>query len=223
MKKRVFILFICVASILSACSNKKDNDRIVVTEHKFIDDNDIISEESDITIKEDEEVKEGETFSDPFVEGTLNYTIVDYKEYSSLQDANINMNDLVEPHNTYASQDIGEKYQKIDDFVNGEGEVNDENRLIILKIRISNIDAIGMTKKNEFNIYDIALRGGEQVSQFNVAYFSEYGKTDSEQPLHYNLKQGEDMEVRLGFFVLKEDISNLVGVISNSDVQFSIR
>ncbi len=82
--------------------------------------------------------------------------------------------------------------------------------------------SLALIKKNEFNISSIALRDGENISQYNAAYFSEAGKTDMNQPLHYTLDQGNSLDIRIGYFVLKEDMENIVGAVSDSDIQFSI-
>ena len=88
---------------------------------------------------------------------------------------------------------------------------------------IKNKDAVGLTKKNEFTVSNIALRGGKNVSQYNVAYFSESASVDSEQPLYYNLEQGDSKDVKIGYLILKDDMENMVGVVSDSDIQFMIR
>ena len=129
----------------------------------------------------------------------------------------------MEPHNTFYLQDIGEQFQKVDDYVNQDGALNDKFSLIILDMTIKNDDAVGMTKKNEFTVSNIALRGGENVSQYNVAYFSERASVNSEQPLHYSLEQGDSKDVKIGYLILKDDMENMVGVISDSDIQFIIQ
>ena len=103
------------------------------------------------------------------------------------------------------------------------GTLNNKISIVILDMTIKNKDAVGLTKKNEFTVSNIALRGGKNVSQYNVAYFSESASVDSEQPLYYNLEQGDSKDVKIGYLILKDDMENMVGVVSDSDIQFMIR
>ena len=90
-------------------------------------------------------------------------------------------------------------------------------------MEIENKNAVGMIKKNEFNVANFALRGGENVSQYNISYFDKASILDPERPLYYNLEQGKSIDVRIGYFVKEDDIENMVGVISDSDVQFFLK
>ena len=183
------------------------------------------SDANKIMIKDTKDtIKAQDTFADPFVDGTLNYTIQNCMVYKNLSEAGIDVDELIEPHNIYYSQDIGEQYQTIEDFVTEDGKIVDSHELIVLNVEIQNENAVGMIKKNEFSVSNIALRGGESedVSQYNIAYFSQAGILDKEEPLSYQLEQGKSMEIQLAYLVLKEDVENIIGVISDSDVQFFI-
>ena len=204
-----------MAITLAACGNtSKDvqNDTSGSVDEKKI----VINDKEDIISKNIE-------FNDPFVNGKLTYKLNGYSIYDNLNEAGLTESDIIEPHNTFYLQDIGEQFQKVDDYVNQDGALNDKFSLIILDMTIKNDDAVGMTKKNEFTVSNIALRGGENVSQYNVAYFSERASVNSEQPLHYSLEQGDSKDVKIGYLILKDDMENMVGVISDSDIQFIIR
>jgi hypothetical protein len=206
-------------SLLTACGNQKlSSDTNALGTENLAD-----SDSNKIEIKDTPDVEQQrEPFLDPFVEGKLSYTVQSCNRYTTLAEANIEKDMLIEPHNTYFSQDIGEEYQTVSDFVNEDGSIVDTHEFVVLEMKIENKDAVGIIKKNDFNISSIALRGGENVSQYNVAYFSEAGKASMDQPLHYTLDQGNSLDIRIGYFVLKEDMENIVGVVSDSDVQFSI-
>ncbi len=78
----------------------------------------------------------------------------------------------------------------------------------------------GYLRKNEFNIYDLGLYGGKPITHYYPAYFSEAGKVDLAQPFHYTLEQGQEINVKVAYLVLKEDIEGLVGMIN--ETQFAI-
>jgi hypothetical protein len=219
MKRKLIVMGLLACSLLSACGNQVLSSNTNALETENIAD----SDSNKIEIKDTPDVEQQrEPFLDPFVEGKLSYTVQSCNSYTTLAEANVEKDMLIEPHNTYFSQEIGEEYQTISDFVNEDGSIVDTHEFVVLEMKIENEDAVGIIKKNEFNIANIALRGGENVSQYNVAYFSEAGKTNMDQPLHYTLDQGNSLDIRIGYFVLKEDMENIVGVVSDSDVQFSI-
>lgn len=204
-----------MAITLAACGNtSKDlqNDT-----SGFVDERKIVINDTEKIISKNIE------FNDPFVNGTLTYKLNGYSIYDNLNEAGLTEGDIMEPHNTFYLQEIGEQFQKIDDYMKQDGTLNEKFKLIILDMTIKNVNAVGMTKKNEFTVSNIALRGGENVSQYNVAYFSERASVNSEQPLHYSLEQGDSNDVKIGYLILKDDMENMVGVISDSDIQFMIR
>ena len=214
-RKKIYIAGMLIAIILSACGNvSKDlqNDTSDSVDERKIDIND-----SEDTISKNID------FNDPFVDGTLTYKLNGYSIYDNLNEAGLTESDIIEPHNTFYSQDIGEQFKTIDDYVNPDGTLNNKISIVILDMTIKNKDAVGLTKKNEFTVSNIALRGGKNVSQYNVAYISESASVDSEQPLYYNLEQGDSKDVKIGYLILKDDMENMVGVVSDSDIQFMIR
>ena len=214
-RKKIYIAVMVIAITLAACGNtSKDvqNDTSGSVDEKKI----VINDKEDIISKNIE-------FNDPFVNGTLTYKLNGYSIYDNLNEAGLTEGDIMEPHNTFYLQDIGEQFQKVDDYPNQDAALIDKFSLIILDMTIKNKDAVGLTKKNEFTVSNIALRGGKNVSQYNVAYFSESASVDSEQPLYYNLEQGDSKDVKIGYLILKDDIENMVGVVSDSDIQFMIR
>lgn len=219
MKRKLIAIGLLSCSLLSACGYQEFSSSPSILERENVADNDA----NEIEIKDTEdEIAQTTPFWDPFVKGKLSYTVQSCNIYTMMEEANVENDMLIEPHNTYFSQEVGEKYQKISDFINDDGSIVDTHVFVVLEMKIENEDAIGLIKKNEFTISSIALRGGKNVSQYNPAYFSEAGKTNPDQPLHYILNQSDSLDIRLGYFVLKEDIENLVGVVSDSEVQFSI-
>ncbi len=219
MKRKRIVIGLLACYLLSACGNPKLSSDTNASEIE----NAVDSDANKIEIKDTPDVGQlAEPFLDPFVEGKLSYTVQSCNSYTTLTEANVEKDMLIEPHNTYFSQEIGEQYQIISDFVNDDGSIVDTHEFVVLEMKIANEDAVGLIKKNEFNISSIALRGGKNVSQYNAAYFSEAGKANINQPLHYTLEQGNRLDVRIGYFVLKEDMKNIVGAVSDSDVQFSI-
>lgn len=214
-RKKIYITVTVMAITLAACGNtSKDlqNDT-----SGFVDERKIVINDTEKIISKNIE------FNDPFVNGTLTYKLNGYSIYDNLNEAGLTEGDIMEPHNTFYLQEIGEQFQKIDDYMKQDGTLNEKFKLIILDMTIKNVNAVGMTKKNEFTVSNIALRGGENVSQYNVAYFSERASVNSEQPLHYSLEQGDSNDVKIGYLILKDDMENMVGVISDSDIQFMIR
>lgn len=219
MKRKLIVIGMLACSVLSACGNQELSSDTSTSEIENIADSDA----NKIEIKDTPDVgQQTEPFLDPFVEGKLSYTVQNCNSYTTLAEANVEKDMLIEPHNTYFSQEVGEEYQTISDFVNDDESIVDTHEFVVLEMKIENEDAVGVIKKNEFNISNIALRGGENVSQYNAAYFSEAGKTNMNQPLHYTLAQGNSLDIRIGYFVLKEDMENIVGAVSDSNIQFSI-
>lgn len=195
---------------------------------------DVVQENSDATLNFEETNKENnltdkeilnlpKEFSDPFVEGNLCYSVSSCKTVQKLSDADIKKKDLLSPHNVYGSQDTGEKYQKADDYIEKKGNISASHVLVVLELEVKNRDAVGIEKKNEFNVANISLYGKKTSSQYHVAYFSEAGRDDLEQPLHFKLEQGKSMHIRLAYFMLKEDAEQFFGMISDSDVQFRVK
>ncbi|WP_448754289.1 DUF5027 family lipoprotein [Agathobacter sp.] len=214
-RKKIYITVMVLAITLAACGN---------TSKDLQNDTSGSVDERKIVINDTEKIiSKNIEFNDPFVNGTLTYKLNGYSIYDNLNEAGLTEGDIMEPHNTFYSQEIGEQFQKIDDYMKQDGTLNEKFKLIILDMTIKNVNAVGMTKKNEFTVSNIALRGGENVSQYNVAYFSERASVNSEQPLHYSLEQGDSNDVKIGYLILKDDMENMVGVISDSDIQFMIR
>ena len=204
MKRKLIAIgwLMCFVLLVSACGKQESSNENTVSKVESVEDGDM----NKIYIKATPDVEQQkEPFLDPFVKGKLSYTVQSCNSYTTLTDASVEKDMLIDPHNTYFSQETGEQYQTVSDYVNKDGSVVDTHEFVVLEMKIENQDAVGLIKKNEFSISNISLRGGENVSQYNVAYFTEAGKTDVNQPLHYTLDQGNSLDVRIGYFVLKED------------------
>ena len=206
--KRKMLCSVCIAGAiaLSGCSffEKDTSHEIVINDAKDIKEKDV-------------------SFNDPFVEGQLIYELEDCNIYDNLSDAKISVDDMMDPHNVFYDQEMGEKYQTVNDYIESDGKIKNQFKLVVLDMEIENKNAVGMIKKNEFNVANFALRGGENVSQYNISYFDKASILDPERPLYYNLEQGKSIDVKIGYFVKEDDIENMVGVISDSDVQFFLR
>lgn len=178
--------------------------------------------ESPIWEKSDEGVELGRTFKSPFVEGNLYYTVSHTGIYQNLEEAGISMEEVIMPYNTYGSQELWGEYMEVSDYIDEKGEVTETHCLVVLDIHVENEDAVGMFKKNNFAINSLCLYGGDPVTQYYPAYFSEAGKVEPEQPFHYVLEQGQEMDVRLAYLILEEDLQDLEGKVSDSETEFSI-
>lgn len=224
MKKRknaaLIISFLAVL-FLSACSYLPS----------INDDSDDVVEAEKIRIKNTEEaIDKSSVISDPFCEGTLNYRITDCQVYQSLQKAGISQSDLTDyVEIMYSSAEDAEKYRELSDYLTSDGGIADTHRLLVLSLNIQNVNAVGLEKKDEFNINSILLYGGENedVSVYSPVYFSEAGKVDPGNEahiFHYKLEQGENRDVRLGYFVLEKDVESLKGAFggTDQDIQFNI-
>jgi hypothetical protein len=219
MNRKILLLFFGTMILMSACGKqnigKKENVSDIAT---------VTEKSNSIVIYNSSKIKKkNASFRDPFVSGNLNYKVIGCDTYETLQDAKVERDMIQEPYNVYSSNEVGQKYQKISDFVSDDGRVTDSHVFLVLNIRVQNKDAVGIEKKNEFTVSSFSLRGGDDVNQYNISYFSDANKVNADQPLHYKLEQGKSIDFKLGYFVQKEDLKNLVGVISDSDVQFSIK
>ena len=122
----------------------------------------------------------------------------------------------------YADAEKTYEFQTLSDYMGEDGSLLGGHVFVTVDFRIENIDAVGKIKKKEFSIYNMAVWGGDPVNIYRIVYFSEAGKADAEQVYHYNLGQGESLDVRVGYLVLKEDTENMVGAVENAGVQFSL-
>lgn len=211
MKKMIMIMMMCLFVLcFLACSRQ---------------DEEIFEAEPDVINDADEIEEAFEPFHDPLADGTLLYQVKDCQIYDNITDAGIEKKDILEPHSIYASYELITKYSKVSALVYKNGSVQEDHVFVLVDFQIKNIDAIGRIKKKEFSVSNMSIWGGKPVSRYHVAYFSEAGKVDSIQTLHYNLEQGKVIDVQIGFFVLKEDTKNMVGVIESSenDVQFYLQ
>ena len=209
------VLFISACSYLPSINDDADGD---------------VVEDEKIRIKNTEEaIDKSSAISDPFCEGTLNYRITDCQVYQSLQEAGISQSDICDPANMYSSSEDSQQYQEFSDYLTPDGGIVESHRLLVLSLNIQNVDAVGLEKKDEFLINSILLYGGENedVSVYSPVYFSEAGKVDpgnEAHVFHYKLEQGENMDVRLGYFVLEKDVESLKGAFggTDQDIQFNI-
>ena len=161
-------------------------------------------------------IEMGEEVRDPFEEGNLYYTVYDTKEYTSLEEASIPVEKMIMPYNTYGIKQMWGEYTQISDYVGEDKMVKTPHHLMVLDIHIRNQDAIGMLRKNEFMINNICLYGEKTKTVYYPAYFTKAGEVDKEQVFHYELEQGQEEEIQLGYFVLEEDLEKVVGKINET-------
>lgn len=162
--------------------------------------------------------KVGERFETIFDEG-LYYTIDKAVFYDNLEDAGLRKEDMRRPENGYEGEkyNLGEKYLELEDIVKEDGSLDSAFNLLVLDVTIKNENAVGMMEDGIFLINSLELYGGEPVTRYGVAYFSEQGKADSEQIWHYTLQQGEELNTKVAFFILKEDVNDLVGIVNKNE------
>ncbi len=220
-------IFICVLIVmvifLSGCnSNSSVQEPSKNTELAMVEQfEEAPDEESEPFVLEEssELIEIGNEFSDPYVNGELLYVVESSNVYDDIKQAELEEQLFLEPHNLYYLQEVGEQYQAVSDFLKEDGAVVETHRLMVVDVTIYNKDALGLFKKNEFSVSDLSLYG-ESNSRYNIAYFSEQGILDETQPFHYELNQGEKKQIKLAYFVLKEDVNHLIG--RTNDIQFGV-
>lgn len=149
-----------------------------------------------------------ERFKDPLTrEGSLFYTIEQCRVYQNINQCELKSEDFYHPCNVYYPDAVEKEYTQVSDCIKEDGSIEEKHQLVLLDITVENEDAVGPIKKNEFTIYNISLVGGNPNNNYYAVYFSEAGKTgDSEQPFYFEIEQGQERNLQLGFFVLKEDL-----------------
>lgn len=168
--------------------------------------------------KPEDIAKAGEAFETIFDEG-LYYTIDKAVFYDNVEDAGLKREDMRRPENMYEGEkyNLGEKYLELEDIVKEDGSLDEAFKLLVLDITGKNENAVGMENDCVFLINSLELYGGEPVTRYGVAYFSEQGKADSVQIWHYTLQQGEELKAKVAFFILKEDVNDLVGIVNKNE------
>lgn len=207
--KKIIIVMLFSMLFLSACSDQ---------------DKDALAEVYPKEIMDDDERKAADkSFEDPLADGTLTYQVMDCRVYDDIADAGIKKTDIRWPENMYADAEKTYEFQTLSDYMGEDGSLLGGHVFVTVDFRIENIDAVGKIKKKEFSVYNMAVWGGDPVNIYRIVYFSEAGKADAEQVYHYSLGQGERLDVRVGYLVLKEDTENMVGVVENAGVQFNLQ
>lgn len=168
--------------------------------------------------KPEDIAKAGEAFETIFDEG-LYYTMDKAVFYDNVEDAGLKREDMRRPENMYEGEkyNLGEQYLELEDIVKEDGSLDEAFKLLVLDITVKNENAVGMENDCVFLINSLQLYGGEPVTNYGVAYFSEQGKEDSVQIWHYTLQQGEELKAKVAFFILKEDINDLVGIVNKNE------
>lgn len=213
-------------SALSGCGKNNVSEQNIgeagkSTENSIVEQSETTEEETfteaplDIS-KPDDIAKIGTPFLSPFEDGNMYYTIDDCKVYQTLEEAGLEKEDFIEPYSNYADR----QYWGLSSYILEDGSIEDTHQLLILDLTIKNESAMGHNKKDEFGLGGLVLFGGDPANMYCMSYFKEAGKANQEQSLHFKLGQGEEMHTQIGYFVRKDDMDSLVGIINKNEERF---
>lgn len=223
MKKYIVIVVMAmVILLLSGCNSYNPIKQVGGVEQAgiFEGKEDTIEEETmeeipiDIT-KPDDIAKFGVPFLSPFYNGNLYYTINKCTLYQNVADAGVVKTGFWDPF-TNRNGKIGDDYAGISNYFDADGKVIDCYDFVLLDIHIKNENATAYDIKYEFLINELVLYGGNPAKSYDMVYFADAYKTNEEQPFHYYLEPGEEMDTQVGYFVMKEDVASLVGIENQS-------
>lgn len=167
---------------------------------------------------EEDVIKIGTAFEDGWTKGVY-LTINKSNVYQNVEDAGLKIEDFIYPYNTYMNPDDSDVYKILSDYVKEDGSIDEKSELLILDITIKNESGVGWENPDVFNIGGLIIIGGSPANDYHPAYFGEAGKADSNQPFFYELKQGEELQTKVGYLVLKKDMENLIGVFRTAEPQ----
>lgn len=233
MKKNVVLIGCSLIMVLAlaGCGNKKTqiaeekSQEVVTTMSEAVTtEKDRGSRTEEATMKEipleiiipDDIAKFGEPFTSVFPDGNLYYTIEKCVMYDNVADAGVVKTGFLNP---FSGADFvpGDDYSGITDYIDAEGNVSDKYYFVLFDIHIKNENANSYSDKYEFRLdEDIVLYGEHPETPYYVTYFTEAYKANKERPMHYILEPGEELDTQAGFFVWKDDIENLVGIMNAS-------
>lgn len=209
--------------------NDEFTEEVAVTEAKhqelskivMVDGKEVMIAAPTVIEKPEDIAKFGESFETTFDEG-LYYTINKAVFYDNLKDVGLTREDLSYPENLYEGEkrELAEIYNNLEQYVKEDGSVDEDFRLLMLDVTIKNENAVGIMKDNVFMMNSLTLYGGEPVTRYGLAYFSEMGKLDSEQIWHFSLQKGEELHVKIGYLILKEDVNDLVGIVNKNEYKY---
>lgn len=218
MKKKILLGVLIVSALFTGCQNGFTTDNNSIDENG-IKDNTEIAKIVDYGVELDEEkaIPVGnEIVHSSSTYGTMKYTITGYKEYNNINDANLSMDDIINPCTNFARTEDLEKYNDISAYIGDDGQMTSDCTFILLDMKVENVDAVGLEKKNVFNISEVCLYTAEPISQYYEAYFSD-GMKDEVKAYNYTIEQGETKNIQIGFFVLKKDMEGLTGGVNIGD------
>ena len=212
MKKISAFLATCMfASIFCGCGRDPGtetvNEKHVETSGALV----TLQETEQEKNKEEEfSVKEQSFFEDRHVEeGCLTYTLEGCGVYRNIQDCGLQTTDFIEVENSYEDIDYLQKFKDISDYISEDGEVDPSHRFVMLNLEIHNEDAVGLIKKNQFNIFGINLVDVDTGDRFFISYFSEAADSPVEgKPHYYRLEQNSTLHVKIGYFVLTDGLED---------------
>ena len=109
--------------------------------------------------------------------------------------------------------------------ISDDGQMAQDCTFVLLNMKVENVDAVGLEKKNEFNISNVCLYTPEPISRYYEAYFSE-GHDDGATAYNYTIEQGETKNIQIGFLVLNKDVDSLIGGVdigNNEILKFQLK
>lgn len=222
MKKKLLLSILILSTFFTGCQKETTVNHSSVNEddtEPFYDTEPLVEFKDEAIIPAGKEIVESdETY------GTMKYTVTGYQEYDNIKKANLEVDDIIDPNTLFAEHEYCEKYFDVCDYVDEDGQVVPECTFVLINMKIENIDAVGIEKKNEFNISNICLYTQEPITEYYEAYFNN-GFEDEVKAYHYIIEQGETKNVEIGFFVLNEDLEQVMGELNignNEVVKFEL-
>lgn len=222
MKKKLLLTILIISTLFVGCNKEKMENSVEINSEEtdsFYNTEMLVDFTDELIVPAGSEiVKSDETY------GTMKYTVTGYQEYDNIKKANLEVEDIMDPNTLFAKREYREKYFDVCDYVDEDGQVVPECTFVLINMKIENIDAVGIEKKNEFYISNICLYTQEPITEYYEAYFNN-GFKDEVKAYHYIIEQGETKNVEIGFFVLNEDLEKVMGGLNignNEVVKFEL-
>ena len=225
MKKKLLLVVLVISTLFTGCQKESANDNSV--DNGTQADTEIAkTAEYGVELDDKEAIPAGnEIVYSSSTYGTMKYTVTGYKELNNIKDANLTIDDIINPCNNFANVSDLEKYTDVSNYISDDGQMAQDCTFVLLNMKVENVDAVGLEKKNEFNITNVCLYTPEPISRYYESYFSE-GQDDDATACNYTIEQGETKNIQIGFFVLKKDIDSLIGGVdigNNEILKFQLK
>lgn len=225
MKKKLLLTVLVMATLFTGCKNESENNNGVDNGTKA--DTEIAkTAKYGVELDDKEKIPAGdEIIYSSSTYGTMKYTVTGYKELNNIKDVNLTIDDIINPCNNFANVSDLEKYTDVSNYISDDGQMAQDCTFVLLNMKVENVDAVGLEKKNEFNISNVCLYTPEPISRYYEAYFSE-GHDDGATAYNYTIEQGETKNIQIGFLVLNKDVDSLIGGVdigNNEILKFQLK